>query len=134
MKPFVVKYVKDNQDEIIRAYEPQELSKVMTSETSQRLTKILTGVIDRGTAKLAKIEGINAAGKTGTAQKVVGGNYSHSQFYATFIGFAPVEDPQLAVVVVFDEPKGTYFGGTVAAPVFKEVVRDSLKYLATTKN
>ena len=67
--------------------------------------------------------------KTGTAQKVVSGIYSHSHFYATFAGFAPVDNPRLAAVVVFDDPHPAYYGGTVSAPVFAEVVGDSLKYL-----
>lgn len=133
MKPFVVKYIKDNQDELIRSFEPEPLGQVVSAETAQRMKDILNGVVERGTAKLAKIPGVSVAGKTGTAQKVVGKTYSHSKFYATFIGFAPVEDPKLAAIVVFDEPRGTYYGGTVSAPVFKEVIENSLKYLATNE-
>jgi len=132
MKPFVVKYIKDNQDEIIKEFEPVMVSEVISPQTAKRLKAILRGVVENGTGKLARIPGMTVAGKTGTAQKVVGGTYSHSKFYATFLGFAPVEDPRLAVVVVLDEPYPSYFGGTVAAPVFKEVVEDALKYLATS--
>lgn len=131
MQPFVVKYIKDNQDEIIREYQPQIVDQVISPDTAQRVTKILEGVIKNGTGKRAMIEGVTVAGKTGTAQKVVNGQYSHDKFYATFFGFAPAEDPKLVVVVVYDEPHPSYFGGTVAAPVFQEVVQDSLKYLAS---
>lgn len=131
MRPFVVKYIKDNHEQIIKAHEPTAVTQVLTPETAKRLNTILTGVVDVGTGRMAKIEGVPVAGKTGTAQKVVGGTYSHSQFYATFIGYAPSDNPRLAAVVVFEEPHGTYFGGTVAAPVFKEVIQDSLKYLQT---
>ena len=133
MKPFVVKYIKDNHDELIKSFESQEVDHVISVETAKRMKDILTGVVDDGTGKLAKIEGIKVAGKTGTAQKVIGGQYSQNRFFASFIGFAPVEDAKLAVAVVFDEPHPSHFGGTVSAPVFKEVVENALKYLATNE-
>ena len=129
MQPFVVKYIKDNQDQIIKSVEPKAIAQTISPETAKRMTAILTGVVDEGTGRMARIPGVVVAGKTGTAQKVINGNYSHSQFYASFIGFAPVEHPRLAAVVVVEEPHGTYYGGTVAAPVFKEVIENSLKYL-----
>jgi len=129
MRPFVVKYIKDNNEQIIQEHKPQVLDKIMTQETAKRLHAILQGVVDEGTGTKAQIKGVAVAGKTGTAQKVVGGTYSHAHFYATFVGFAPVGDPRLACVVVFDEPHPVYYGGLVAAPVFKEVMENSLKYL-----
>ena len=88
------------------------------------------GVVTSGTGKKAKIEEYNAGGKTGTAQKVEpSGVYSHDRFVGSFIGFAPVENPLLAVAVCVDEPHPVSYGGDVAAPVFKNVVGDSLKYL-----
>ena len=129
MKPFVVKYIKDNKDELITAFEPQVVDRVISEETARRVRAILTGVVDRGTGRRAQIKGVKVAGKTGTAQKVVDGTYSHSKFYATFIGFAPADNPRLAAVVVYDEPHPSHFGGTVSAPVFKEVIENSLKYL-----
>lgn len=129
MRPYVVKYVKDDKGQVIQEHKPQILDKIMTSQTSKRLHSILQGVVDEGTGTKAQIEGVRVAGKTGTAQKVVGGTYSHNHFYASFVGFAPVEKPRLACVVVFDEPRPIYYGGLVAAPVFKEVVENSLKYL-----
>ncbi|MBF0504703.1 MAG: penicillin-binding protein [Candidatus Omnitrophica bacterium] len=129
MRPYVVKYVKDSQGQIISQNTPHILDKVISKVTSKRMKAILRGVVEEGTGTKAAIPGISVAGKTGTAQKVVSGTYSHAHFYATFVGFAPVENPQLAAVVVFDEPHPAYYGGTVAAPVFSEVVGDSLKYL-----
>ena len=134
MQPFVVKCVKDNQDQIIKEFQPKVVSRVITSETAKRVKAVLKGVVENGTGKRARIDGVSVAGKTGTAQKVVGGTYSHNKFYATFYGFAPVEDPKLAVIVIVDEPHPDYYGGTVAAPVFQEVVKDSLKYLAAKLN
>ncbi len=129
MKPFVVKYITDHQELVIQEFQPQEIDRVMTLETSERLKKILQGVVENGTGKKARVKGVSVAGKTGTSQKVVGGQYSHDKFFASFIGFAPVEDPKIAAVVMFDEPHPNHYGGTVAAPVFQEMLVDALKYL-----
>ncbi len=129
MKPYIVKAVKDTKGELIRSFGPEIAGRVISPDTAERMKRILAGVVERGTGQRAKIEGIPTAGKTGTAQKVEDGRYSHSKFYASFIGFAPVDEPRLAAVVVFDEPHPAYYGGTVAAPVFKEVMENSLKYL-----
>jgi len=96
--------------------------------------QILKAVVDRGTAKKAQIAGVSVAGKTGTAQKVINGKYASNRFFATFYGFAPVEDPKLAVIVTFDDPHPDHFGGTVAAPVFRDIVADSLEYLGAQGN
>ncbi|MFA5259718.1 MAG: penicillin-binding transpeptidase domain-containing protein [Candidatus Omnitrophota bacterium] len=129
MKPFVVKYIKDNKDELIQEFFPEIRGRVISSATAERMKAILQGVVDKGTGKRARIEGLTIAGKTGTAQKVENGQYSHSKYYATFIGFAPVDNPRVAAVVVFDEPSPSYYGGTVAAPVFREMLMDTIKYL-----
>jgi cell division protein FtsI/penicillin-binding protein 2 len=129
MKPYMVKYVQDKNGEVIHTFHPQVVDRVISEETAHRVADILKGAVERGTGKKTLIEGISVAGKTGTAQKVINGQYSHNKFYASFIGFAPVEDPRIAMVVVFDEPHPSHFGGTVAAPVFKEVLVDALRYL-----
>jgi len=129
MRPFIVKEIKDQKNQRIKSFEPRVLDRVISRDTARRVTKILTGVVDKGTGKRAQMEGIKVAGKTGTAQKVVAGKYSHSEFYATFMGFAPADDPLLAAIVVFDDPSPSHYGGTVAAPVFKEVIENALKYL-----
>jgi len=96
------------------------------------MKKILTGVVEKGTGTLAKVSGFSAAGKTGTAQKLEpNGTYSHDKFVASFIGFAPADNPVIAIVVIVDEPRPYYFGGVVAAPVFKKVAADTLRYLRT---
>jgi cell division protein FtsI/penicillin-binding protein 2 len=131
MKPYVVRQVRDKQGEIIRKNSPQLLAKAVSLDTANRVKAILAGVVENGTGKLARIDGFTAAGKTGTAQKLEpNGSYSHSKFMASFIGFAPVENPLIAIVVVLDEPH-PYYGGVVAAPVFKNVAGEVLKYLRT---
>lgn len=132
MKPYVVKYIIDSSNQVIKSFQPEVVDRVVSPEVAHRMTEILTGVVERGTAQRAKIEGVKVAGKTGTAQKVVGGQYSHDHFYATFMGFAPADNPRLAAIVILEDPRPQYFGGTVCAPVFKEVVENALKYLETS--
>lgn len=130
MKPYIVDSVRKPQGEIIKQNKPALIRKVISVDTAMRIKKILTGVIEEGTGKLAKVSGFSAAGKTGTAQKLeANGAYSHTKFVASFIGFAPAEDPLLTIVVMVDEPHGSYFGGVVAAPVFQKVAGDAIRYI-----
>jgi len=130
MKPYVIDSVRDNQGRIIKENKPELIHKVISIDTAMRIKKILTGVIEEGTGKLAKVPGFSAAGKTGTAQKLEpNGAYSHSKFVASFIGFSPAEDPILTIVVIVDEPHPYYFGGVVAAPVFQKVAADAIRYI-----
>jgi cell division protein FtsI/penicillin-binding protein 2 len=104
--------------------------RVVSPETAAKLRRMLQGVFAAGgTAQEVTVPGYTLAGKTGTAQKVVNGTYSETQFVASFVGFAPARDPQLLVAVVVDDPKGDYYGGTVAAPAFGEIASYALPYL-----
>jgi cell division protein FtsI (penicillin-binding protein 3) len=130
MKPYIINEIRDKKGETIKKFSPALIQKVISSDTAARVKKILHSVVDGGTGELAKIQGISAAGKTGTAQKLEpNGTYSHNKFIASFIGFAPVDDPLVAIVVTLDEPHPYYFGGVVAAPVFKNVAAEAVKYL-----
>ena len=82
-----------------------------------------------GTAKRAKVPGYNVAGKTGTSQKWVDGKYSHSKYFASFIGFVPAENPAFILLVTADEPHGNIYGGVVAAPTFSTISQKTLRYL-----
>jgi len=130
VKPYIVDRIEDSFGEVIQQHGPKILRRVISVETSNRVKSILKDVVDNGTAKMAKSNDYEFAGKTGTAQKIDSqGGYSHSKFYASFIGFAPVENPKLAIAVVFDEPHPYYYGGVVAAPVFKQIAEQALKYI-----
>jgi len=130
MKPYIIDSVRDTQGHLIKQNKPVLIRKVISVDTAMRIKKILTGVIEEGTGKLAKVSGFSAAGKTGTAQKLeADGTYSHNKFVASFIGFAPAEDPMLTIVVIVDEPHPYYFGGVVAAPVFQKVAGDVIRYI-----
>ena len=104
--------------------------RVISSKTAAELRQMLEGVLaPGGTASEVSVPGYTLAGKTGTAEKVVDGEYSDYLFDASFVGFAPADDPQLLVAVVVDEPKGDHYGGTVAAPAFGEIAKFALPYL-----
>jgi cell division protein FtsI/penicillin-binding protein 2 len=82
-----------------------------------------------GTARRAAIPGYRVAGKTGTSQKFINGAYSHSKYFSSFIGFVPARNPAFVLLVTADEPKGSYYGGTVSAPTFQNIALRTLRYL-----
>ncbi|MDD5730187.1 MAG: penicillin-binding transpeptidase domain-containing protein [Candidatus Omnitrophica bacterium] len=135
VRPYIVKEIRDKHGESIQKFSPVLLRQVMSPATSERVRKILTGVVEEGTGKLAKVPGFSAGGKTGTAQKLEpNGSYSHNKFVASFIGFAPAEEPEVVIAVVVDDPHPYYYGGVVSAPVFKNVASDVLRYLKATQS
>ena len=88
------------------------------------------GTVENGTGRAARLARYGVGGKTGTAQKPdPGGGYSSTRFVSSFFGFAPLSNPRMAMLIVFDEPKGKYHGGEVAAPVFARVAPEVLHYL-----
>lgn len=130
VKPWIVREIRHPSGTTVKSFKPTVIRQVISSGVARELKEILAGVVEEGTGKLAQVPGFRAAGKTGTAQKVEpSGVYSHSNFVASFVGFVPVEDPRLAIVVVVDEPRPIYYGGVVSAPVFKRVATDALAYL-----
>ena len=130
MEPMLVKEIVSPQGEKVTEYPARPLRRVLSQGTAGEMLRIMATVCQPGgTAPAAKPEGFTAAGKTGTAQKLVGRAYSHNKFNALFIGLVPAEKPVLAITVIIDEPKGAIYGGVVAAPIFKEVAAQSLRVL-----
>jgi cell division protein FtsI/penicillin-binding protein 2 len=113
---------------VLKEKKPMIKQRVIRPETAATMREILTQVVERGTGTKAKIPDVMAGGKTGTAQKILPGGkgYSHSAFMSSFVGFAPSDNPRYAMVVVLDEAHPMYYGGVVAAPVFKEVMEAAL--------
>jgi stage V sporulation protein D (sporulation-specific penicillin-binding protein) len=128
-RPQIVRQVKDNNGEILRDFSPDVVNQVLEAQTAAQVKEILEQVVENGTGKNAAIEGFRIAGKTGTAQKVGAGGYMPGKYVASFAGFAPVDNPQVAMLVVIDEPVGFYYGGQIAAPVFNAVMKDVFQYL-----
>lgn len=117
-----------SEDGTPAAADPGE--QIISEGNSRKLREMLKGVLEAGgTASAVQVEGYELAGKTGTAQKVVDGVYSDTEYVASFVGFAPADNPRLLVSVVVDNPKGDYYGGTVAAPAFGEIAKFALPYL-----
>ena len=128
MRPYVVERIIDAQGNRKNVHTP-ERTKILSRETAAAVADAMEGVILRGTAKRAALNGYRAAGKTGTAQKVDGGRYSKSKYVASFIGFAPQPQPKITVLVQLDEPRNGYYGGDVSAPIFKRIAQETLLYL-----
>jgi stage V sporulation protein D (sporulation-specific penicillin-binding protein) len=129
--PHLVDYVMDSNGNQVDSWkEHGEFRQVISGEDSERIRGMLEKVVSEGTGRNAYIPGYRVAGKTGTAQKVVDGVYADGKYVASFLGFAPADEPRLAMIVVMDEPSGSvYYGGQVAAPVFKNVMHEALQYL-----
>jgi len=126
--PFIIAKIEDEAGVTLYEKKPVVKARVISEETAKVMREMMTQVVERGTGMKAKIEGIPVAGKTGTAQKVLPGGrgYSHDTFMSSFIGFAPSDEPKVVMAVMLDDPRPSYYGGTVAAPVFKEAVEAAL--------
>jgi cell division protein FtsI (penicillin-binding protein 3) len=110
--------------------DPAPAHRVISRTTSAQVSRMLEGVLAAGgTATEAQVDGYTLAGKTGTAEKAIPGGYSKTDFIASFIGYAPAKNPRLLVAVMVDTPRGSYYGGVVAAPVFQKIVSFALPYL-----
>lgn len=130
IKPHIVKQVTDAAGNVIE--EPAaERRRVVSQRTADTIKQMLEGVVMQGTGKAAQVGGYSAAGKTGTAQKIdeQTKRYSQTRYIASFAGFAPVENPEIACIVSIDEPVGAHHGGDVAAPIFARVVTAALRQL-----
>ena len=130
MEPMIVKEVVNPQGEVVQGFQPRPLRRVLSPAAAQQILAIMqTVTLSGGTALEAVPPGFTVAGKTGTAQKLVGRSYSHSKFNSLFIGLTPAQKPELAITVIIDEPKGAIYGGVVAAPIFREIAAQSLRFL-----
>lgn len=133
MRPYVVKAIKDQKGKVVQENHPQVVRKVMSPETAKKVTQVLESVVTEkgGTGTLAAIKGYRVAGKTGTSQKVdpVTKRYSGKNYVTLFVGFTPVDNPRLAILVLVDEPEVKKYGGLAAAPAFRDIGAWSLNHL-----
>ncbi len=122
MKPFVIKQVVDEHQNVVAETQPQVIRRVVSKETAEVITSLFEGVVERGTGEGAKVEGLRIAGKTGTSRKVVNGKYNIGSYTASFAGFFPAEDPKVVCLVMLDNPReGGYTGGLASAPIFRAI-------------
>ncbi|MFC5703602.1 penicillin-binding transpeptidase domain-containing protein [Cohnella faecalis] len=133
LKPHIIKSITDPTSGEKQVFEPEKIRQVISAETSKKVAGYLETVVSDqkiGTGKNAYIPGYRIAGKTGTAQKVINGKYAEDKYVVSFIGFAPVEDPQIVLLVIVDQPDiPAAGGGSVAAPIFKQIMGQSLHRL-----
>jgi cell division protein FtsI (penicillin-binding protein 3) len=121
-QPQVIKEIKNHNGEVIKKFEPKEIRRVIQSTTSQKMREFLESAVENGTGKKARLNGITIGGKTGTSRKLVDGKYSQQFYNASFVGFFPVENPQYVMLILVNSPtQSSYYGGDVAAPIFKKV-------------
>lgn len=130
VQPRIVREMRGADGEAISPFKPKTLRRVVSRRVAAELTKMLVGCVDEGTGKTAAIPGRSVAGKTGSAQIAKSkGGFEAGAFVSSFIGFAPANNPRLVIAVVVTRPKGSHWGATVAAPVFKEIGEKALWYL-----
>ncbi len=130
-KPYVVDKILDDQGNVVKQFEPTFVRHVIAKSTAELEKGIMEKVVTDGTGQRAEINGYVVAGKSGTAQKVgSNGKYSANNYIASFIGFAPADNPRLVTLVIVDSPHNIDAeGGVVAAPVFQKIMQQSLAYL-----
>lgn len=122
--------VSDENNKKIKNFEFKSLTGAISKKTSETMKMVLEKVISEGTGKNAFIEGYEIGGKTATSEKLPRGN---GKYISSFIGFAPASNPQVIAMCIIDEPVGIYYGGTVAAPVIKDIYENILPYLGIEK-
>lgn len=122
--------VQNAEGETRKTFSYDETEGTVSTATSKTLCDLLEHVVSEGTGKKAAIEGFSIGGKTATSQTLP---RSDHKYIASFLGFAPAEDPQVIGLIVIDNPQGVYYGGTVAAPVMKEIFENALPYLGIGK-
>lgn len=129
MQPYIVDKIISADGEIIQDNEPTVIRRVVSKETSSAVCEILESVVENGSGKNAKISGYKIGGKTGTAQKYENGKIADGKLIASFVGIAPIDDPEYVCLILVDEPQvGTIFGSTVAAPFVKQTLEATLEY------
>jgi cell division protein FtsI (penicillin-binding protein 3) len=127
LRPQVIRQIRDASNEVVYRFDRVEIGRAVSAKTAEQVAQMLTGVAKKGgTAAEAAIEGYDVAGKTGTSQKFIDGEWSKKHHIASFVGFFPAGNPQIAISVIVDDadhraPNGIAYGRTVAAPSFKRI-------------
>ena len=132
MKPFVIKEIDNPDGSVYQKTDPTEVGTPVSEEVSHIISQIMEEEISSGGGQNAKVEGYKFCGKTGTAQRLnsQGTGYAEGQYIGSFVGFGPYENPQYVVLIVVDDPSGTYYGAQVAAPIFQQIMSKIVRYKA----
>ncbi len=127
VRPHIAKELVDDDGNVIKKFETEIIRQAISKETADTIRDILEGVVENGTSKNAFIRGYRLAGKTGTSEKFPRGN---GKYVASFVGFAPANDPEIIGLIMLDEPMGeSHMGGAIAAPTFKKIFDEVLRYM-----
>jgi len=131
LKPHIIKEIYNADGSVASAAGTEKIRQVIDPDKARELAGMMAKEVSEGGGKKASVKGYNFAGKTGTAEKLNenGVGYAAGQYIASFVGFGPVENPQVAMLVVIDNPSGVYYGGQIAAPVFSDVMSEIMRYL-----
>jgi len=131
MKPYLIKRITDGRGKEVAASSPEVKRSVLSAETCHRITAVLKEVVRTGTGTRARIPGYAVAGKTATAQKIdpTTGGYSQEKVVVSFMGYLPADNPQVAILVVMDEPKRHPYGGVAATPIFHGIAEELMQYM-----
>ena len=131
LKPHIIKEIRNLDGSLDREVWTQLVRQVISSETAQTLTSMMEKEVSEGGGNKAAVKGYHFAGKTGTAEKLNedGNGYAAGRYVASFIGFGPVEDPQVVILVVLDDPQGVYYGGQIAAPIASDILMQIMRHL-----
>lgn len=125
--PHLINSIVSLDGKTVAKHQPVLKNKTISEEASATLAEMLEGVVSEGSGKKAYIEGFRVGGKTGTAQKYENGAVAHGKYVSSFCGFFPADNPSYLALIIVDEPQGTYYGSTVAAPVAKEIFEDIIQ-------
>jgi stage V sporulation protein D (sporulation-specific penicillin-binding protein) len=128
MQPRIVKELQDEDGNVIQSFPTKVVRNVLSKQTADEMCLIMEATVDEGGGGTAKVPGYRVGGKTGTANKAKGGGYSNETF-SSFIGMAPMDDPQIAILLIVDNPKGVKFGSQTAAPGVKLILEETLRYM-----
>ena len=131
MRPMLVDRLEDRDHNTVAKYSPQRVRRAISESAARQMVQALKTVVStNGTGAKAALEHYTVAGKTGTAWKVENGTYVRGKYFSSFIGFFPADNPEVCISISLDEPtKQGYYGGQVAAPVFKQVAERLANYL-----
>lgn len=128
LKPHFLKALTDQDGKVVQSIEPEIVRQVISHDTAEEMKDIMEYVVSEAGGKNARVKGYRIGGKTGTAYKAANGGYV-DDFYSSFIGMAPIDDPKVTVLVIVDSPKGSYYGSAVAAPIAKDIFESILRYM-----
>ena len=135
MKPRLVRQILSPDNRVVWEYPPQQVRRVVSSNTAALMVRAMQSVVDVGSGKAAALDDFEVAGKTGTAKLFINGVYNSANYYASFVGFFPANQPEVAIIVTADRPTTagkSYYGGKACAPVFRQIASEVANVLQLT--